>query len=133
MAASNLSESDIAKARGVPIDVVIGRYVELKRKGRELFARCPFHNERTGSFHVVPARGFYHCFGCGAHGGVINFIQQQENLSFPEAVRFLAGNIAATTPRPPAAPPPARDKTAIVKSLWESARRESLVEFYLYT
>ena len=70
---------------------VVGSYVSLgKRSGATLFGLCPFHNERTPSFAVNPAGQFFHCFGCGKGGGVINFIMEIENLSYPDAVRFLA-------------------------------------------
>ena len=70
---------------------VVGSYVSLgKRSGANLFGLCPFHNERTPSFAVNPAGQFYHCFGCGKGGGVINFIMEIENLSYPDAVAFLA-------------------------------------------
>ena len=72
------------------VDVVSG-YVRLSRKsGSNLFGLCPFHSEKTPSFSVSPDKQIYHCFGCGKGGGVINFIMEIENLSFPEAVEFLA-------------------------------------------
>ncbi len=72
------------------VDVVSG-YVRLgKRSGSNLFGLCPFHSEKTPSFSVSPDKQIYHCFGCGKGGGVINFIMEIENLSFPEAVEFLA-------------------------------------------
>ena len=77
-----IARSDIA-------DVVSG-YVALQRKGGNLFGLCPFHNEKTPSFSVSPDKQIYHCFGCKKGGGVINFIMEIENLTFPEAVRFLA-------------------------------------------
>ncbi|MBR4702610.1 MAG: DNA primase [Oscillospiraceae bacterium] len=69
---------------------VVSRYVSLTKKGGNLFGLCPFHNEKTPSFSVSPDKQFYHCFGCGKGGGVVSFIMEIENLSFPEAVRFLA-------------------------------------------
>ena len=70
---------------------VVGSYVALgKRSGANYFGLCPFHNERTPSFAVNPSGQFYHCFGCGKGGGVINFIMEIENLSYPDAVAFLA-------------------------------------------
>ena len=69
---------------------VVGQYVALTRKGSNLFGLCPFHNEKTPSFSVSPDKQIYHCFGCKKGGGVINFIMEIENLSFPDAVRFLA-------------------------------------------
>lgn len=72
------------------VDVVSG-YVRLGRKsGSNMFGLCPFHSEKTPSFSVSPDKQIYHCFGCGKGGGVINFIMDIENLSFPEAVEFLA-------------------------------------------
>ncbi len=72
------------------VDVVSG-YVRLsKRSGSNLFGLCPFHSEKTPSFSVSPDKQIYHCFGCGKGGGVINFIMEIENLSFPEAVELLA-------------------------------------------
>ena len=76
-------------ARSDIVDVVSG-YVALQRKGGNLFGLCPFHNEKTPSFSVSPDKQIYHCFGCKKGGGVINFIMEIENLTFPEAVRFRA-------------------------------------------
>ena len=76
-------------ARSDIVDVVSG-YVALQRKGGNLFGLCPFHNDKTPSFSVSPDKQIYHCFGCKKGGGVINFIMEIENLTFPEAVRFLA-------------------------------------------
>ena len=69
---------------------VVSSYVTLTRKGGNYFGLCPFHNEKTPSFSVSPDKQIYHCFGCKKGGGVINFIMEIENLTFPEAVRFLA-------------------------------------------
>ncbi len=77
-----IARSDIAD--------VVSSYVTLTRKGSNLFGLCPFHNEKTGSFSVSPDKQIYHCFGCKKGGGVINFIMEIENLSYPDAVRFLA-------------------------------------------
>ncbi len=76
-------------ARNDIVDVV-GSYVQLTRKGSNLFGLCPFHSEKTGSFSVSPDKQIYYCFGCKRGGGVVNFIMEEENLSFPDAVRFLA-------------------------------------------
>ena len=80
---------------------VISSYVTLKRKGASYFGLCPFHNEKTGSFSVSRSKQMYYCFGCGAGGNVISFIMQYENLTFPEAVRFLAGRAGVTLPERP--------------------------------
>ena len=77
---------------------VVADYVPLSRKGGSLWGCCPFHSERTPSFHVVPERQMYKCFGCGKGGGVINFIMEIENLSYPDAVRFLAKRAGLTVP-----------------------------------
>ena len=78
---------------------VVGSYVNLsKRSGANLFGLCPFHNERTPSFAVNPSGQFYHCFGCGKGGGVINFIMEMESLSYPDAVRHLAARVGMEVP-----------------------------------
>jgi len=69
---------------------VIGSYFPLKRAGTSFRALCPFHREKSPSFHVTPARQSYHCFGCGAGGGVLRFVMEYEHLDFPNAVRRLA-------------------------------------------
>ena len=75
--------------RADPVDV-IGRYVELKKKGSLYWACCPIHKEKTPSFCVNPARGTWHCFGCGKGGNVIGFLMEHEAMTFPEAVKTLA-------------------------------------------
>lgn len=81
------------------VDVVSG-YVRLgKKSGSNLFGLCPFHSEKTPSFSVSPDKQIYHCFGCGKGGGVINFIMEIENLSFPEAVEFLAKRAGMQMPQ----------------------------------
>ncbi len=72
------------------IGTFIGTYVQLRKRGNDLVGLCPFHGEKTPSFHVHPDRGFFKCFGCGQGGDVIKFLQQLENLSFPDAARVLA-------------------------------------------
>ena len=84
-------------ARSDIVDVV-GSYVQLTRKGSNLFGLCPFHSEKTGSFSVSPDKQIYHCFGCKKGGGVINFIMELENLSYPEAVRHLAKRAGMEVP-----------------------------------
>ncbi len=78
---------------------VIGKRVALKRAGREHIGLCPFHNEKTPSFTVNEEKGFYHCFGCGAHGSVFDFVMETENLSFPEAVERLAAEAGMEVPQ----------------------------------
>ncbi len=78
---------------------VIGKRIQLKKAGREFKACCPFHDEKTPSFTVVPNKGFYHCFGCGAHGTAIGFLMEYEHMSFVEAVESLAGMLGVEVPR----------------------------------
>ena len=77
------------KAR-LPIVEIVARWVKLSRRGREHWGCCPFHNEKTASFHVVEAKGYFHCFGCGAHGNAIDFVMQVDKVDFPEALERLA-------------------------------------------
>ena len=84
-------------ARNDIVDVV-GSYVTLTPKGGSYWGCCPFHNEKTPSFHVLQDKQFYHCFGCKKGGGVINFIMEIENLSYPDAIRFLAKRVNMEVP-----------------------------------
>ena len=76
----------------------IARKVKLTRRGREYVGLCPFHHEKSPSFTVNEEKGFYHCFGCGAHGDVISFVMNTAGLSFPEAVERLAGDAGLEIP-----------------------------------
>ena len=78
---------------------IVGSRVPLKKAGREYKACCPFHDEKTASFWVSPDKQFYHCFGCGAHGTVLGFLMNYEQLPFPEAVEDLAGRLGLEIPR----------------------------------
>ena len=77
---------------------VISRKVRLVRRGRESTGLCPFHNEKSPSFTVSDEKGFFHCFGCGAHGDVIGFLMRSEGLSFPESVERLAREAGLAVP-----------------------------------
>ena len=72
------------------VEDVVGDFVTLKRRGSSLWACCPFHNEKTPSFHVEPSRGIYKCFGCGKSGTAVGFIMEYEKLSYTEALKYLA-------------------------------------------
>ena len=96
MAFPNRLLEDI-RSRIVLTDVV-GKQVTLTRKGSEHSGLCPFHNEKTPSFTVSENKGFYHCFGCGAHGDVISFVMNTEGLSFPETVERLAAEAGLEVP-----------------------------------
>ena len=74
------------------VDLISG-YIDLKSKGKEFSACCPFHGEKTPSFTVSPEKQFYHCFGCGAHGTAISFLMEHEGLQFIEAVEVLANRL----------------------------------------
>lgn len=72
------------------IEEVVGDFVTLKKRGTNLLGNCPFHNEKTPSFTVSPAKGIYKCFGCGKGGNSVNFIMDHEQLTYPEALKYLA-------------------------------------------
>jgi len=78
---------------------VVGRRVPLKRAGREYKACCPFHNEKSPSFHVNPQKGFYHCFGCGAHGDALRFVMEYDHCDFVTAIEVLAAEMGLSVPR----------------------------------
>ena len=77
---------------------LIGSRVPLKKHGKEFKACCPFHGEKTPSFTVVPDKGFYHCFGCGAHGTALGFLMEHDHLGFVEAVEDLAARVGLDVP-----------------------------------
>lgn len=83
----------------ISIADVVGQKVKLTRKGREHTGLCPFHNEKTPSFTVNEAKGFYHCFGCGAHGDIIKFEMDANGLSFIDAVEKLAHKVGMQLPK----------------------------------
>ncbi len=78
---------------------IVGRRVQLKKAGREFKACCPFHDEKSPSFTVSPGKGFYHCFGCGAHGTAIGFLMEFDHMSFVEAIESLAHTMGVDVPR----------------------------------
>ena len=93
--AGRIREEDVAYVRDhSPIDEVIGDYVQLKNAGGgQKKGLCPFHDEKSPSFHVTPSKGFFHCFGCGQGGDVIAFLMKLEHLTFTETVERLAERI----------------------------------------
>ena len=99
---------------------LIGRRVRLTKRGAEHVGLCPFHNEKTPSFTVNEDKGFYHCFGCAAHGGHFDFVMRTEGLSFPEAVERLAGDAGVAVP---VASPAARAQEVRRASLHEVMER----------
>ena len=78
---------------------VVSQYVKLTRKGSSYFGLCPFHNEKTPSFSVTPAKQMYYCFGCGAGGNVFNFVMEYENYTFGEALSYLAQRAGVELPK----------------------------------
>jgi len=81
------------------IVAVIGQHVQLRRAGTSWKGLCPFHGEKTPSFNVIPAKRFFHCFGCQKHGDVFSFLMELEGKSFVEVAEELAGRFAITVPR----------------------------------
>ena len=109
---------------------VVGRRVQLKKAGKEVKARCPFHDEKTPSFTVSPVKGFYHCFGCGAHGTAVDFLMNHDHLSFVEAIESLAAALGVEVPRDESDRPAQRydelfDLMSNVEAHWRNALRDS--------
>ena len=82
------------------LSAVIGRTLRLTKAGREFKACCPFHNEKTPSFYVNDEKGFYHCFGCEAHGDAIRWMTDQRGMPFMDAVKELAAEAGMEVPAP---------------------------------
>ncbi len=109
---------------------VIGRRVQLKKAGREFKACCPFHDEKTPSFTVSPTKGFYHCFGCGAHGTALGFLMEFDHMSFVEAVEGLANSMGVEVPRDESDRPARRydelfELMSCVERFWQQGLREN--------
>ena len=86
-----ISDEDKDKVRAAT-DLVelVQETVELKPRGSEFWGCCPFHGEKTPSFHIIPSTQVWHCFGCGEGGDVFTYTMKRENLSFPDSIRYLA-------------------------------------------
>ncbi|MEQ9122498.1 MAG: CHC2 zinc finger domain-containing protein, partial [Alphaproteobacteria bacterium] len=104
------------KARA-PVSEVVGRRVKLTRRGREFVGLSPFNAERTPSFTVNDAKGFYHCFSSGEHGDVFSFLMKTEGLTFPEAVEAIASLAGMEVPK---ASPEERRRADRAKGLLEA-------------
>lgn len=98
--------------RSTDIVQLIGGDVKLSKRGMEYAGLCPFHKETTPSFTVRPDKGFYHCFGCGAHGDAIGFLVQHRRMKFAEAMQYLTGQSAVDLRHPPVAPVEDMQRTA---------------------
>ncbi len=109
------------KARS-DIGDIVSSYVNLKRRGKNLVGLCPFHNEKTPSFHVYPENGSFYCFGCNTGGDVISFVERIENLDYIEAVRFLAQRAGLAVPEDGVDDSLLKLKTRILEINRESAR-----------
>lgn len=112
----------------VDIVEVIGTRVPLRKAGKEFKACCPFHDEKTPSFNVVPDKQFYHCFGCGAHGTALGFLMEYDHLNFVEAVEELAARAGLEVPREesatPAAHKPSQDQYTLLEQAGEYFRQQ---------
>ena len=86
------------RSRNDIVDIISG-YIKLKKSGNSYFGLCPFHGEKTPSFHVIPDRQMYHCFGCGVSGNVYTFVMEYENYTFREAVEMLADRAGIALPK----------------------------------
>ena len=115
--ATFLQEDKISEIKNtVDIIEIVSESVTLKKTGQNYMGLCPFHSEKTPSFSVNPQRAIFHCFGCGAGGDVISFLIKRDGLSFPEAVKVLAGRYGIELP----------EKRLDKKSLAAASERESL-------
>ena len=105
----------------VPLSDLIGRKVKLTHKGREHTGLCPFHKEKTPSFTVNDDKGFYHCFGCGAHGDQIKYLMESEKMPFIEAVEYLANMAGVKMPELDPKQAQRNEKNAVLLKLMECA------------
>ncbi len=112
------------------IESVVSSYVSMKRRGRNLVGLCPFHGEKTPSFNLYPETNSFYCFGCGAGGDVITFIRKIENLSYIDAVKFLADRAGMSMPEQSYNDTTAKQRMRILEANREAAR---LFHSYLYS
>ena len=103
-----LANSDIVE--------VIGRFVQLQKKGREYMACCPFHEEKTPSFSVNPQKQFYYCFGCGAGGTAVKFLMEYRKMDFVEAIETLAQFAGVEVPRETGGPAVSKHRKQILEA-----------------
>lgn len=107
----------------IAVSDIVGRQVKLTKKGREYSGLCPFHKEKSPSFTVNDEKGFYHCFGCGAHGSAIDFLMNNDGLSFREAVERLANQAGLEVPRDTVEQQQRSDKRKTLVEVMEAACR----------
>jgi hypothetical protein len=144
----NTGRIDIGELkRRVSLLELVKEVVTLKPHGNELKGLCPFHNEKTPSFGIPKGKAYYHCFGCGAHGDAIKFVEEYQKVSFMEAVRYLARRVGLEpvsepvhklAPRAPAEPEAddseeETDRIVAAQNIWKQSRpgAGTLVELYL--
>lgn len=113
---------DALRAR-ITLSAVIGRSVRLQKAGREFRACCPFHDEKSPSFYVNDAKGFYHCFGCQAHGDAIRWLTDHQGLAFMDAVKELASEAGLEVPAPDPRAAKQAEKRASLTDVMEAAQR----------
>ena len=77
---------------------IISERIEIKKTGKDCKALCPFHDEKSPSFSISEVKGFYHCFGCGAHGTAVSFVMEYDNLDFISAIKYLAERAGVDIP-----------------------------------
>ncbi|MDD3941427.1 MAG: DNA primase [Sphaerochaetaceae bacterium] len=106
------------KAR-ISIVEMVSRYLTLSRKGDRYWGLCPFHDEKTPSFSVLPDKGFFHCFGCGKSGSMFDFVMEMEHLTFPEAIRNLAEQAGILLEEESEAERKQRTETDTLRDLYE--------------
>jgi DNA primase len=115
-------DSDVQRIKDkLNIVDIVGQYVTLRRAGRTYTARCPFHKERTASFHVSPERGTYKCFGCGEGGDIFSFVQKMDGVDFPTALRQLADKAGVKLERQFIQKPEQKERTERLLEALESA------------
>jgi DNA primase len=101
---------------------LVGQAVKLRKQGSAFVGLCPFHSERSPSFQVVPARGFYHCFGCGKHGDAFAWLMEREGMTFPEALEQLARAAGIEVPKVRERPAAEVDQEARLRGVLEAAQ-----------
>lgn len=116
-----MSGLDFAAAKALPLSSIVGATVKLRRAGREMVACCPFHPEKSASFTVNDDKGFYHCFGCGAHGDAADFIAAVEGVDLREALARIGAGDLPQMRSPPVPSVPDRDTVQAARVIWRSA------------
>jgi len=117
---AKFSESVIEEIKNrYSIVELVSQYLTLQRKGDRFWGLCPFHEEKTPSFSVLPEKGFYHCFGCGKSGSLFDFTMEMEHLTFPEAVKRLAEKCGVEVEEETPADKQRRSETDSLRDLYE--------------